>query len=278
MSTVILVHTGNEFPGYINDCISQLEKYDVDIHLILSERLHPNVISEKITLVEAEDYDTFGDFVLKNHDNSFRDGFWFRTSSRFFLLQNYSKLNDITSFFHIENDVLLYSDLKKEKEILDNTKYEMTIVLDSDRRCVPSILWFKDYYILGELTDFIVRYDYNDDMRNLYLFYEQNRDKVNNFPIIHDEQYSSNNIKYNNLYNKFQCIFDGAAIGQYLFGVDPRNTPGDTSGFINETTIFNPSLFNYIWEEKVPYMIDKEGLRIKINNLHIHSKQLNKII
>ena len=77
--------------------------------------------------------------------------------------------------------------------------------------------------------------------------------------------------------NFFKSIFDAAAIGQYLGGGDPRNgTHGP--GFINESCIFNPSLLVYEWLEdlegrKVPFAV-YGGEKFRVNNLHIHSKNL----
>ena len=81
----------------------------------------------------------------------------------------------------------------------------------------------------------------------------------------------------------FNSIFDAAAIGQYLGGVDPRNIPGDTTGFINETCVVNYSYYKFIWKFNLilniyqPYILI-DNIEILINNLHIHSKSLKKFI
>jgi hypothetical protein len=42
--------------------------------------------------------------------------------------------------------------------------------------------------------------------------------------------------------DRFQCIFDGAAFGQYIGGIDPRNSNNtNTIGFINETCVVKSS-------------------------------------
>jgi hypothetical protein len=84
-------------------------------------------------------------------------------------------------------------------------------------------------------------------------------------------------------FDQFGAIFDAAAIGQYLGGVDPRNAGGaDTAGFINETCIFDPSGYQYRWRtdsqgRRVPCAID-EGREYRVNNLHIHSKDLERFV
>jgi hypothetical protein len=61
-----------------------------------------------------------------------------------------------------------------------------------------------------------------------------------------------------------------------LGGVDPRNAPGDTRGFVNETCIIKFDKYSFFWKTdgiKRPFiMID--GNEYPIFNLHIHSKNL----
>ncbi len=85
-------------------------------------------------------------------------------------------------------------------------------------------------------------------------------------------------------YNKFGgYIFDAAAIGQYVGGVDPRNTPGDTRGFVNETCVIKYADEGEImWTTEDASGFRKPFLKIKGNNtkvpifnLHIHSKNLH---
>ncbi len=75
-------------------------------------------------------------------------------------------------------------------------------------------------------------------------------------------------------------MFDAAAIGQYLGGPDPQNFehPRSERSFINESCLFDSSLFTYLWGfdahgRRVPYMAMK-GEQMPIANLHIHCKEL----
>ena len=80
-------------------------------------------------------------------------------------------------------------------------------------------------------------------------------------------------------FSSFLSIFDGAAIGQFLGGIDPKNGVSKP-GFINESCLFNPSLIKFTWEvddcdRRVPYASYGNSIS-RINNLHIHSKNLQK--
>ena len=76
-------------------------------------------------------------------------------------------------------------------------------------------------------------------------------------------------------------IFDAAAIGQYLGGVDPRNIEGDTRGFINETCIIKYNKYKFEWikidELFIPHIIIDSN-KYKICNLHIHCKNLKNFM
>lgn len=273
MSKFILVHTGNQFPNHINDCIFQLKKYNIEIILIISSKLICNVLDKSIKIEPSEEYEDLDylQFNLKNHDNSYADGFWTRTSSRFFILKNYAKKHNIKSFFHIESDILIFSNFIEIEKKLNSLNFKCSLVMDSDYKCVPSILWFSDYSILESISNQILLNDHLNDMNNLALLFYNNKDYICNFPII-PERLTSLEVDYSNMYELFDSVFDGAAIGQYLGGIysDPN-----LKGYINDTTIFNVAKYDYIWENNEPYMIF-QNKKIKINNLHIHSKQLNQ--
>lgn len=87
--------------------------------------------------------------------------------------------------------------------------------------------------------------------------------------------------KFNKNFPDFNTIFDAAAIGQYLGGVDKNNNPSDTRGFVNETCVIKYDKYLFHWIEKnglfVPHL-NIDGKMIQINNLHIHSKELHNFM
>ena len=281
---IVLVHTGNYFYDYINDCIYQLNKYNFNVHIIISEKLKSK-INSNVNIYIEEDLldDSISSFSIKNIDNNFRDGFWNRCSSRFLLLAKYAKIKNLENFFHIENDVLLFSNFEDIKTSSMNTEKDLLIIADSFNRCVPSVVFFKNKEICQELSDFIINNNTVSDMHNLFLFFENNRNRVDNFPIFPDgfsDKYfiENKNINFQNGFNNFNSIFDGAAIGQYLGGIDPVNSGfRETIGFVNESCIFKVSKYKYIWENNEPFIL-VDNKKVKINNLHIHSKNLKMFI
>lgn len=272
---VILVSIGI-FQDYIIYNIKQLLLFNYEIIIITEKKFFDNLKQFiNIKLVDANEINICFDKYSKL-DDKFRDGFWKNTSKRLFLLYQYIKDNNITNCFHLENDVLLYYNFNDY--IFDDKIY---LVMDSENRCIPGIIYIPSYKHLDNL---IKNYNYNcNDMINMSFFYHNNLDKCCTFPIIKKNTYYDKIDIYSENYNEFNGIFDGAAIGQYLGGVDPRNIPGDSTGFINETCIVKYNNYNFKWKKNeindlyIPYIVI-DDIDIPIYNLHIHSKMLNKFI
>ena len=266
---VILVTTGN-FQEYIISNIVQLLQLGLNIHVITEKKYFGKLnIFNTIRKIDTNELNCGFD-IKSRLDRNFRGGFWHHCSKRFFLIYEYMKKYDIANVLHLENDVLLYNNLDYPFE---NRVY---LTMDAMNRCIPGILYIPNHTLLKPL---IKNYNFNkNDMINLANFYQNNRDTVKTFPIIDD---SISMCIYNENFRKFNSIFDGAAIGQYLGGVDPRNIPGDTRGFVNETCVVKYNKYKFKWikkgRQKCPY-IEVNGRLIPINNLHIHSKNLKKFL
>ena len=263
---VILVSTGI-FQKYIKENINQLLKFDFDIHVIVDGNFINNLkeYESSIKIINSTNLQT--DFDKKSKlDKNFRDGFWNNASKRLFLVYEYMKMNRLEKIFHLENDVLLYTNMNYMFE------EKIYITMDSKNRCIPGIIYIPKYDLFTKLIE---NYDFTqNDMINLANFYNNNKDIVKTFPNIDN---SLDKCIYNENFQEFNSIFDGAAIGQYLGGVDPRNIPGDTTGFVNETCEIKYDKYIFKWVKKgnnyFPFIEINDKL-IAINNLHIHSKKL----
>ena len=266
---VVLVSTG-VFQTYIKWNIIQLLKFDFNIHVIIDAHFFTDMEEYRhlVNLVNA--FDLYTDFDNKSKlDKQYRNGFWNNASKRLFILNEYMKKYGVKNVIHLENDVLLYSDMNYK---LDEKIY---ITMDAGNRCIPGIIYIPNYELFNKLIE---TYNYSrNDMENLSIFYANNRTIVNTFPIIDNSVVEKN--MYNENFDNFNSIFDGAAMGQYLGGVDPRNIPGDTTGFVNETCVIKYDKYKFKWLKKGTYYlphIEINNNMILINNLHIHSKNLEQ--
>jgi hypothetical protein len=272
MPTLVLVHIGNHFPEYINDCIAQVRAVSpIPIHLLINE-VNISKVSGHVDIFTLETIPTSDKrraFEKKNRlDGSSRNGFWKSCMMRFFYLYEHVASQNLTDVFHIENDNLVYIDFLPNLAMFQTKP--MWCVMDAPERCIPSFLYFNTQEILSELLDTCIEHASrsSNDMHALASFHNNNPDKVGALPIISHYQDTIDPM-YAEHATAFGMLFDGAAIGQYIGGVDPRNSAGDTRGFINETTVIKCNKVSIIWRDGNPVL---NGLPLV--NLHIHSKDL----
>jgi len=278
----------NNIQEYIIDNINNLLKFgNKDIYVITDQKFgkfFSDLSPIKIFYIE-DLYLKFeqGEYekIRTREKRTFRGGFWFFTSYRFKAIEYLMRLEGIGPIVHIENDVLVYQNLD---QIKFHTDEKIILVKDSQTRCIPSIMYIPNVNLL-EVN--LKMFDRNkNDMNN----WGKAKD-VDTFPIILPELDPTLTIKkddkdlervdsiFSRNFSKYKVIFDGAAIGQYLGGIDPRNCPGneDTSGFVNETCVVNYSKFKFIWRNSVPYLV-YHNKEIPIICLHIHCKNLKKFV
>jgi hypothetical protein len=277
---VILTSLHN-FQEYILTNIEQLLKLNhKNIYVVTNVRLfhHFDEYASRITLIDADSLDDSYQFESTSSlDNTFRDGFWRLTSLRLFYVYEFMKKYNVSDVIHIENDAPVYYNCECLLDYVD--KNFMYVPFDTYTRNIASIIYIPNKEVYKTILD---NYDFNkNDMTNFSEIKEKTG-LIKKFPIffqienLSDEQnYVSENVE------SFPFIFDAAAIGQYLGGVDPRNIGGDTTGFVNETCVINYSNYR-IWFDIVDSMkkpfIEVEGKNIPIFNLHIHSKALHKFV
>jgi hypothetical protein len=271
MPQLILVHVGDSFPAYINTCISQVQSVsNIPIHVIISEqhvsKLKGGVHVFPLHLIPKSA--KHREFEVRSRlDSAFRGGFWKYAMLRFFYIYDHMIAQSLTDVFHIEYDNLIYLDFTEMLPVFQTKP--MWCVMDAPTRCIPSFLYFKNADILDRLLDTCISCAARDlnDMIALAEFRNRNSD-VGTLPIVKD-YVDPIDTMYSENADAFNCLFDGAAIGQYIGGVDPRNIPGDTIGLINPTTVIKCNKMTVEWRNKKPFL---NGLPLV--NLHIHSKDL----
>ena len=229
-------------------------------------------------------------------DRSFRDGFWTFTSERFFVLESAMRQLRLGRVVHIENDVMLYVDCAA---LVDNLArlYPTAIgaTFDNDARCVPGILYVPTPEQAAFLTEFYLTAFRNlgpkraaglNDMAVLGALRHYWPQTIDHLPIVPPDypaplrsaagHRATTPTAYWKNFDSLGMIFDAAALGQFLGGIDPRNAPGPTAGFVNESCVFDPRLL------RPQLVLDEEGRRVpvvhsasgrhRVANLHIHSK------
>jgi hypothetical protein len=226
-----------------------------------------------VFLIDAEMLDDVFGFTNKTTlDSEFRNGFWKHTSSRFFLLYSFMEKTGLKNVIHIENDVLLYYNCNETLTFETNQLY---IPFDTYERNIASIVYIPDSDIFGKILE---HYDFgNNDMYNFGTIREKTG-LIQTLPIFIDSN-SENRERAFVCAGYTKYIFDAAAIGQFVGGVDPRNTPGDSRGFVNETCVIKycdegTIVWKVIDDLKKPFIQIGE-IVVPIFNLHIHCKNLS---
>lgn len=268
---IVLVSTGN-FQEYIIDNIKNLQAYgNNNIDVITENKFFHLLDGLNVGLIDTEGLNSYNFENYSQLDKSFRNGFWHLCSLRFFYIFSYMEKYNITNCIHLENDVISYVNFDKIEHLFDKNRVYVTF--DSESRVIPGIMFIPN--VLAFLP-IIENYNFGlNDMQNLARF---NENIIEYLPI-----YSgTNSTIYDRNFNHFNCIFDAAAMGQYLGGVDKRNQDGDTRGFINETCLIKYNNYSFYWLQEdnnnyAPYVIMNNKL-IKIINLHIHSKDLFRFL
>lgn len=288
MFSIVLVCLGT-FQEYIMTNIAQLIRLGhTTIYVLTNAELFPyfEPFCDILRLISVETLEDPFHFAEKSSlDKEWRTGFWHYTSARFFVIHSFMEKYRVNNVIHIENDVVLYYNCDDILTVPLLGSKKIHIPFDSYVRNIASIMYIPDALTFGQI---LCHYDYsNNDMYNFSVIREKT-DLIDQFPIFVEESGTTDAGTSNVGEREFvsrgwsrfgKYIFDAAAIGQYIGGVDPQNCATDSRGFINETCVIKYNEEGtIIW--KIENGIMKPFLRMKcekeipIFNLHIHSKQL----
>jgi hypothetical protein len=285
---VVLSFIGN-MPKYTIECIQQLRLFfDGPIYLIYS-LIDPSIKTVLDTFriiyidykeVESERFNitsTNKSFCVVDRLNDRKELFK-RSYERLYLLDNLLLKYNLTNVWFMEIDILMYCNPNIFTATLQLVPY--VYCYHKENHCSSAILYVRDYLSLQPILDSLDQYSngFMSEMIALNFHYSKNANDIL-FPLI--TPYTEN-IKYWEFYSAFHTfIFDGATIGQYLFGVDPVNnnntiTRNDSSKLDGHVKIWNHGTFEWYKNNKglnIPYFKTDNTL-VPIANLHIHSKDL----
>lgn len=302
--SIVFVHLGDELPSYLYDAGHQARLFNAtaDIMVIAEQKAidcydKEAFIQDDIVFVACEDLkpsELHLEFRQKTLlDTSFRQGFWRKCTERFYLIEELMRQHELTDVFHLEYDNMLYVDLDDIMDVF-HMYPNSAATFDNDDRCIPGFMYFAHAQAATNLVTYITSVCTSglNDMQVIARYKNWHGDKeISSLPITMPAYIKKIGLRspsgltvvvpesYASHFEDFNSIFDAAALGQYLGGIDPRNGPSK-QGFINESCVFNPSRLKFEWtvdEEgrKVPFAIFEEK-RYRINNLHIHSKNLKE--
>lgn len=270
----------NNFQDYILENIEQLVSLGhKNIYVIANSHMFDsfNVCRRHITLINADDLNTFAFESKTTLDSDFRDGFWRLTSQRFFVICEFMKTHDVKDVVHIENDVLVFYNCEVLSAFVDRNYVYMPF--DTYTRNIASIMYIPSADIFQQILD---HYDCDKNDMDNFSVIRNKTGLIKNFPIFPWSECECENDEMRFVCSNsdvFPWIFDAAAMGQYLGGVDSRNIPGDTRGFVNETCVIKYDIYEFEYCDGKPFLVMKnKDKKVPIFNLHIHSKNMRKFM
>jgi hypothetical protein len=207
---------------------------------------------------------------LKKHSylGKIAGGYWLYTLERIFtlrLLQNY--LPDNTLIIHLESDVILW--LKdSEIDVVKSNLNHFSIPRYSDTEGIASIMLSPSVDCLVKTLDeleliLINKSDIDNDM--VLLGKALSEGLIKELPSREESDWL--------LTNGNRLIFDGLAMGQYLFGRYPLHSENKIlRGFLNPTSKKNLNQAEWKTSNQGDLVFRSDSISYQVANLHIHSK------
>jgi len=212
----------------------------------------------------------------------FRNGFWRKAFERFIVLEQYVAKYGVSALFHAEADNLLFH-VDELTQRLDTAGEGLFCPRDAKNRGVASLVYINDTSTLRQMVEtfFDDRISVTSDMELLGYMLQHNSQfyslpterALNDEPL---REWSAVSIDTTN------GIFDANAIGQFMFGIDPRN--GGVfmrNGFLNE--YHGCELWNLhitLDVEAAECILNSKASiesEVPLYNIHVHSKLFKTI-
>ncbi len=290
--SLIFIHTGSRTPPQcmlesiaiackVTSCriyVLTNKYYISDLVKEISLRLSSEIGQLKFIDIESipkgKDSEVFAN--SSKIDRNFRDGFWFETSNRFFLIADFMDHLQLENCLHVENDVVIYFDPIKKLEAFESFA-RFAIPFDRSR-AIPGIVWYKDSAIAKQIAAYIAKHSEKPDFDVLREFCDAHSEIARPLPTMPLSYAIAHNLSLDNYcqgIELFDGIFDAAAIGQYLGGVHWMNNPENTRFFVNETSDLDLNECNFAWFRNKRYrypVISYIDNYIKVLSVHAHSK------
>ena len=266
---------------------------DIETYLIIDEERHIRNIPKDVRIIQFERKNQFlQQKNLGGHDHKFRRGFWRFSLERLFALAEFHEIIPNKGILHIESDVLLMPNFPWHE--IDSVNRPLWNNYNEERD-VAALLYYPNFKIHSEvitiIEDLLTKNPLHTDMTVLAEIRKMSTVPNSFFPSIASEVPDLRNLsnKVGSIFldkiadsSFFELgVFDGAPIGMWLLGHDPRNNYGasivhDLSPIVSGDSIIDPSC--------VDYEIDNHGnlnivsrltqKKTKLWCLHVHTKSL----
>lgn len=273
---IVFVYLGEHIPEYVFSNalrVSEIFPFETTLYINSSQDISDYLKIQSKLSIRTLPKD---EYILKtrlSHDPSFRNGYWFLTFERILALKKiHQDLGENASLLHIESDVILFPNFPFDSELGQRVKW-----CSFDRnRDVGSIIFSPSYTETSWLCNKLLEEAREDSEVTDMSALKRVREKFPGRVEVFTDMFSAGPQKGST------GIFDGAALGQWLCGTDPRTTYGLT--VLHENSEFSPdnlkNLKQYLdgrlilRDENKSFVLTKGSEVRPIFSLHIHSKDI----
>jgi hypothetical protein len=284
---IIFVHLGEAKASHLALNIIKVKKDfpDLDLVLILDENVE--ISTTTISGIEIFQYDRniYKDFQIEtlHHDLQFRHGFWRYSIERFLALAAWHTENPSENFIHFESDILIFPNFpfksftfsNKLAWLRYNAKNDVAAIFYSPSSVETNWLANQICQRLNEHPDLTDMHLLNA-ISSRYLERIEILPSLTLFPRLNQlEGISKSADAAFDLLKKYGGVFDGAALGMWLIGQDPRNHLGwiiRYESFVESDV--QPADYAFNLNSKKELISRKDNMSVNVFNLHIHSKEL----
>ena len=280
----VLFHIGLNFPTHLRQCIQNIKHFNPSSKIYFLTEV--DIISKAFPDVEyinVWDFDSYkllrsNIFISSYHASLFRNSLF-----RYYFINEFIKKRELNNVIHFDNDVLVFEDYSKHLAAFETG--DIFITPHSLNEYVCGTMYIKnnidvicDYFasLIFKDEQTLVSYAGEGFMPNemrLLSKLDQEKKCFSLLPILPLGEFSHN-------FNRFRSLFDPSSYGQHIGGT-PDRPEGGWVAAQNGHRAIDPLLTNrtidIVFENKLPYIdVMLTGKYIKLNNLHIHSKELSK--
>jgi len=287
---LVLVYLGNSVPSFVYENLNYLVKTfpQYETYIILDTKSSKNFYAPnkvKVWIFEEDKDSDLKSLNFLQHDAQFRNGFWSLTIKRLFAVTDFMEKMQVQNVLHIESDVWLSPNYPFDKLI--SAPHGISYPLSNLSEGVASTLYIRNIDNGKRLARYALKeIERNPDstdctiLGSLYADPDEGH-AVGILPTIiplslnlnaglDPERFNimSSAIEY------FGGLFDAATWGQYLLGIDARNTAGYKHVYATQSHHpCNPQATKILFDElSQSPIVSINGVRWPIFNLHIHSK------
>jgi hypothetical protein len=301
-----------KLPEYLLECVRQIRVWNPSTPLYIAHHTNPynEYILSKIrkeypnvifVAIESLTLTAFHQTFNARFTNLSMNGFWKYTTERFFIVEEVMRQYHLSDVFHLEVDNLIYFDYTHLLPLCQKVSQGIKMLSPSDceTRFIAGVCYIPRVESLSILNFYFSEKSNNQaEMEVMMNFSNEYPDLLGTLPVImpsypgklqpQEGRAITDSMRFYRDAEAFDGLFDAAALGQYIGGIDKIHNPGNTDGFVNPHSAYrwDQPCFKMNWTKDdlnrkyltIEYSSANKKEEWKIYNLHIHSKELSRFI